>query len=921
MDEATKPKPEAMERDGKSPLNSPEHSRQSCFGLFGRGTVPWDVGGRIILLFAVLCLIKLVMLAGFRKHLFEIHWRINSTPQTWVNEAVFYAFAVLAGLNLWQLGKRCRAGGARVVRAANLCVLVLGVLFLFLTFHAGDKSYLSLLMSNTLGWWDLKWYLSLAFFFQPPFLAGWLGTYGLLYYGLARTGREHWMLHVTALFVASYTAFFLQDLMVCRDALLVADCLGVACLLAGSGFPRPLPWFWAVQPGLWIVFLFLVFGSQDMTLNSTFTLSLEWSGVMFAGASVFACRRKFYPAWSWFLPFALASFLLLTTLNYETATNYQYLLCLGLTLPRYFLGELVLTFLLLAAATLYRRLLPRGSLWWLDGISLLLIVLALADLRLSQIMGIRLDWQAIAFGADLKMVWRMAKPFLPGIAAGLIILIGLYAVLMGCWQRADASKTLPMKSGARFLLVSFLLLGIAGKWFAGQDKAEGESALLLAETSPWFERTVSPVMDGKTFVATAQNLGMQPMLAGPAAPSSRSPRDLNVVLIFQESSYNKYLSLFNGRENTQPLLSKYQDRMELFPNFFCNFAGSINARFATLAGLYPTRDYKTFTLHRVEVKSLFEILHENDYLGSVFYSSFIDYTGFRDFLQGRGIDAIYDADTMPGRRSELAVAWGQREDATLGAIQSQIRQYAAGHHKFFLSYFPAAPHYPYDGMPRAFQKFQMKTIGDYTPKYLNELLFMDQVITSILDELKNSGLLDKTLVIITDDHGEMLGENGGPIGHGWAVTPELANIPLIIMDPAHPGCHINETIGSQVDLLPTLLDLLDIPIPQGQLYQGVSLYSVAAQTNRTIYLNSFQQYGIIQDHLLICGNRETESQEAATNPPVKVYAIANRGSHTLFSEIRGAHTPPPSIFQFDQFQENFLLNYSHYRETIPAKVP
>jgi phosphoglycerol transferase MdoB-like AlkP superfamily enzyme len=465
------------------------------------------------------------------------------------------------------------------------------------------------------------------------------------------------------------------------------------------------------------------------------------------------------------------------------------------------------------------------------------------------------------------------------------------------------------------------LLGIAGKWFAGQDKAEGESALLLAETSPWFERTVSPVMDGQTFIATAQNLGMQPMLAGPAAPSSRSPRDLNVVLIFQESSYNKYLSLFNGRENTQPLLSKYQDRMELFPNFFCNFAGSMNARFATLAGLYPTRDYKTFTLHRVDVKSLFEILHENDYLGSVFYSSFIDYTGFRDFLQGRGIDAIYDADTMPGRRSELAVAWGQREDVTLGAIQSQIRQYAAGHHKFFLSYFPAAPHYPYDGMPREFQKFQMKTIGDYTPKYLNELLFMDQVITSILDELKNSGLLDKTLVIITDDHGEMLGEDGGPIGHGWAVTPELANIPLIIMDPAHPGCHINETIGSQVDLLPTLLDLLDIPIPQGQLYQGVSLYSAAAQTNRTIYLNSFQQYGIIQDRLLICGNRETESQGAATNSPVKVYAIANRGSHTLFSEIRGAHTPPPSIFQFDQFQENFLLNYSHYRETIPAKVP
>jgi len=53
--------------------------------------------------------------------------------------------------------------------------------------------------------------------------------------------------------------------------------------------------------------------------------------------------------------------------------------------------------------------------------------------------------------------------------------------------------------------------------------------------------------------------------------------------------------------------------------------------------------------------------------------------------------------------------------------------------------------------------------------------------------LKADGLLDKTIIVITADHGEMLGVKGGPIGHGWVVTPELANIPLIIMDPDHPG--------------------------------------------------------------------------------------------------------------------------------------
>ena len=813
------------------------------------------------------------------------------------------------------------AGNARMVRAANMCVLALGVFFIFLTFRTSDNNYLYPVMHGTLKWWDLRWYLSLAFFFQPPFLAVWLFVYILIYYGLVRTGRERLVLHVTAVFAAIYTAFFLQDLIAFRDALLVADCLGVACFLTGLGSRCQLNWFGVVLPWIWFVFLFFLFRSQSeilKNLNPECALLWGWGVVMFAGLSVFAYQRKFHPAWLWLLPFAFASFLLLTTINYDFATNYQNLLCLGLMLPHYFLEEFLLSLVLLTGATLYRRLFPSASLWWLDGVNLLLIALALTDLRLSQIMGVRLDWQAVESGADFKMAWRMAKPFLPGMAVGLTLLIGLYAVLVGLWQRVDSAKTLRLGPSGRFLIISFLLLGIAGNRFVKHDKAEGESALLLAETSPLFARVANPIMDDKVFITTAQQLGLEQMLKRPATTPVRAPHDLNVVLIFQESSYNKYLSLFGGKEDTQPLLSKYKERMEFFPNFFCNFASSIYARFATLAGLYPVRDYKAFTFHRVDTKGLFDILHQNGYSCSVFDSAFIDYAGFRDFLQGRSIDAMYDADTMPGRHSESSVSWGLREEETLGAIQSQIKQYATNHQKFFLSYFPVAPHNPFDGTPRKFEKFPLGKVGDYTPKYLNELLYLDWIITSIVNELKDSGLLDNTLVIITDDHGEMLGENGGPIGHGWAVTPELANIPLIIMNPDKPGYHINNTVGSQVDLLPTILDLLGIAVPQDQLYQGISLYSAAAQTDRTIYLNSFQQYGIIKGHRLICGNRETEVRGVTPDPFLKVFIITNNGASTMFSEMPSTNVSSPSISQFDKLQENFLQNYSHYCQAIQS---
>src|SRR5258706_5853704 len=87
------------------PANAPA---QVCVRTGFRGSswcaVPWDVAGRIGLLFTVLCLIKLVMLAGFRKHLFEIHWRTGTPHYTWVNVVIFYAFAILVGSNLWLLG-------------------------------------------------------------------------------------------------------------------------------------------------------------------------------------------------------------------------------------------------------------------------------------------------------------------------------------------------------------------------------------------------------------------------------------------------------------------------------------------------------------------------------------------------------------------------------------------------------------------------------------------------------------------------------------------------------------------------------------------------------------------------------------------------------------------------------------------------
>jgi len=879
---------------------------------------------RIIALAAGLSLIKLLMLVAFRKHLFETHWRVDAESAGWINGPAFGVFALLVGFHLWTLGTRCAATGLRAIRTANLCIIVLGLAFVLLTFHEGDKNYLAPIFSGVLTWRNLGDYLILNSFFRAPFLALWVGGYALVYFFLARSARERLVLRVTALGAAAYTALYLRDFMEHRDALLVADCFGVAGLV-GARSRRPLALIWQCLPLLWLGFMFWLFRPLTENLSQPepeLVVLVGGSLVLFTGIAALAWRAGFGAAWSWLAPFAGAAFLLLVNVNYPSAPNYNHLLCLALTWPRYLLGAFALAGVLGAAAWLWQRWRPSASVWWLDGVNLGLITLGLVDLRLTQILGVRLDWQVLAFSSSPKMMWRMAGPYLPSVALLIVTIISIYGLAVFVLRRPTDNQ--PEKSGASnvwpaaSLGLAFLLLALAGRFLANPDKAQGQTLTRLVTSSPLWKNNSGPLLNGEQFAQTVRSLGLGQMLV-PAPVTSNARRDLNVVLIFQESSYNKYLSLFGGKEDTEPLLAKYRDRMEVFPNFFSSFASSIHARFAAFTGLYPVRDYNAFTLQRVGVKSLFDILHAEGYHSSLFYSSFFDYTGFGDFLRGRGLDESYDADSLPGKRTTAPISWGVREEETLGAMRAQIKTCAAQRKKFFLTYVPAAPHYPYDSIPDRFRKYPLMTIGDYSPKYLNELLYMDWVIASLVDELRDAGVLDQTLVVITDDHGEMLGENGGPIGHGWVVTPELANVPLIVLDPARPGYRVNPVVGSQVDLLPTVLDLLGIPTPADQLYQGRSLYG-GREPGTLAYLNSFQQYAVIRDVAILCGDRP--SDPARTGDPVaKVYSLATQGAHTTFLLTNNANANLPPIAPFDRFQANLLAHYSDYCTRLRPSGP
>ena len=151
--------------------------------------------------------------------------------------------------------------------------------------------------------------------------------------------------------------------------------------------------------------------------------------------------------------------------------------------------------------------------------------------------------------------------------------------------------------------------------------------------------------------------------------------------------------------------------------------------------------------------------------------------------------------------------------------------------RFFLFLHYMDPHdpyfeHPYDG--RAYPTcngclLEPALVSDIRRVYDGEVQYMDAEIGRLLDWLHQEGLYEDALVIFTADHGEEFLEHGG-WNHGTTLYEEAIHVPLIIKYPGGGRAgEVVTTLARGLDLAPTILDVVGLPIPLDM--QGQSLCS------------------------------------------------------------------------------------------------
>ncbi|NIA17250.1 MAG: sulfatase-like hydrolase/transferase, partial [Planctomycetes bacterium] len=108
--------------------------------------------------------------------------------------------------------------------------------------------------------------------------------------------------------------------------------------------------------------------------------------------------------------------------------------------------------------------------------------------------------------------------------------------------------------------------------------------------------------------------------------------------------------------------------------------------------------------------------------------------------------------------------------------------------------------------------------------YDGEILYTDGYISKLLEKFAEYGIMDNTLVVVFSDHGDEFYEHGSS-AHGQSLHNELTHIPLIFKWPgAIAGNKKIDCLVSQVDIMPTILDYMDIQyngVMQGKSLKGL----------------------------------------------------------------------------------------------------
>ena len=308
---------------------------------------------------------------------------------------------------------------------------------------------------------------------------------------------------------------------------------------------------------------------------------------------------------------------------------------------------------------------------------------------------------------------------------------------------------------------------------------------------------------------TALVLGLLASAISSPLSAAQRKAGLNVLLVTIDTLRADRIGFYEPKRPLTPAIDRFAADSAVFLRAFAHTPTTLPSHTNILLGLNPAahgvHDNANFIVP-AGPPTLAEHLKASGYATGAFVGGFpLD----SRFGLGRGFD-VYD-DNFYSKAGDPGIEAG-RERRARAVLDSALAWLGGRTSPWFLWIHCYDPHDPYTPPEPYRSRYERDP-------YDGEVAYTDSVMDILFRYLEDHKLGARTLVVLTGDHGESLGEHGEKT-HGFLASNAVLRIPLIVRNPGEKPRLISQNV-SHVDIFPTISDILGLKPPAS--LQGRSL--------------------------------------------------------------------------------------------------
>ena len=461
----------------------------------------------------------------------------------------------------------------------------------------------------------------------------------------------------------------------------------------------------------------------------------------------------------------------------------------------------------------------------------------LVDVALYTKIGLRLDPDLATFVADWRMFWSSAQeiglaPLIVGLAVLGISLTFVYRFM----HRTVADLAFSPRVLAALPVVAVLAFAARAAmpgmlaYAADNALARDEAQLIRSVADAWQGKEARGADEAELALSYLRPQGEQFTLVDPQYPLLKDthgfsgprlfdlsiPREQrpHVVFLFLESFRGRDVGVLGGRHNVTPNFDRLAQQGILFTQFYGNGVQTTRAVIASLFGLPPRFSTKSVQAANSSLPliGMADLFNRRGYRSAYFFGGSLDFENQAAFFRNHGYAETHGEVQLQQHFPTAArTSWGYHDQYLLDYVADWLESRDQQGEPGFATVFTITNHHPWrvpdDFKPRA---------NDVSPeneyhRYLQTMQYTDHCLGRFIERLQQRGLDRKTVFFILADTGTPMGEHHDNHMLVNYLYDEGLHIPLLILAPGRTeGGRRVDVLGSQVDLLPTVMDIFQM---------------------------------------------------------------------------------------------------------------